>query len=195
MMSEPLDLSGRAVRLRTTTSDDRDRLVAIRRTDEVFRRWGGDDLDAELSDDLDDHSTHQLTIEDSEGVIVGMIQFHEEDDPQYRSASIDLYVDPSHHRRGYASDAIRALTDHLFDQRGHHRITIDPAADNVAAIECYRRVGFRPVGVLRAYELQSDGTWADGLLLDLLASDRPGVPPGDDRDPPIRSGATGAPRR
>ena len=177
-MTDGLDLQGRLVRLRTTTSDDRERLLAIRRTEEVHRRWGGDDLDAEFSDDLDDHTSHQLTIEATDGAggerpIVGLIQFAEEDDPMYRSASVDLYIDPAHHRRGYATDAIRTLTDHLFDQRGHHRITIDPAADNLAAIACYRAVGFQPVGVLRAYERQVDGTWADGLLLDFLASDRP----------------------
>lgn len=60
----------------------------------------------------------------------------------------------------------------LFDDRGHHRLTIDPAADNGAAIACYRKVGFRDVGVMRAYERRPDGSWADGLLLDMLATDR-----------------------
>jgi len=56
---------------------------------------------------------------------------------------------------------------------GHHRLTIDPAADNEAAIACYSRIGFKPVGVMRSYELRDDGDWADGLLMDMLASDRP----------------------
>ena len=101
------------------------------------------------------------------------IQFAEETDPEYRSASIDVYVDPAHHRRGYASDAIRTLVDHLFHQLGHHRLTIDPAADNAAAIACYTKVGFRPVGIMRQHERQADGTWADALLMDMLPSDRP----------------------
>jgi aminoglycoside 6'-N-acetyltransferase len=54
---------------------------------------------------------------------------------------------------------------------GHHRLTIDPAADNEAAIRTYRKVGFKPVGVLRRYERDSDGTWHDGLLMDLLAEE------------------------
>jgi len=101
-----------------------------------------------------------------------MIQFSEEDEPDYRHASIDLYVDPAFHRRGIATDAISILVDDLFDRRGHHRLIIDPAADNEAAIGCYRKVGFQPVGVMRRYERRTDGTWADGLLMDMLISDR-----------------------
>jgi mannose-6-phosphate isomerase-like protein (cupin superfamily) len=49
---------------------------------------------------------------------------------------------------------------------------IDPALDNGRAISCYRKVGFRPVGVMRRYERGPDGTFHDGLLMELLA-DRP----------------------
>ena len=48
---------------------------------------------------------------------------------------------------------------------------IDPAADNSAAIRSYAKVGFRPVGVMRRYELGLDGSWHDGLLMDLLANE------------------------
>ena len=37
--------------------------------------------------------------------------------------------------------------------------------DNEAAIACYAGVGFRTVGVMRSYERQADGSWADGLLM------------------------------
>src|SRR5438045_7717940 len=99
-----------------------------------------------------------------DGRIIGMIQFAEELDADYRHASIDLYIDPAVHRQGYATDAIRTLARFLFEERGHHRLTIDPAADNLPAINCYAKVGFKPVGTMRAYERRPDGTWADGLL-------------------------------
>jgi aminoglycoside 6'-N-acetyltransferase len=67
--------------------------------------------------------------------------------------------------------AIRALARYLIDVRGHHRLTIDPAAANERAIHAYRRVGFRPVGIMRRYERGPDGTWHDGLLMDLLAGE------------------------
>jgi aminoglycoside 6'-N-acetyltransferase len=50
-------------------------------------------------------------------------------------------------------------------------VTIDPAAHNAAAIACYRKVGFREVGIMRRYERAPDGTWHDGLLMDLLPED------------------------
>ncbi|MDW3213785.1 MAG: GNAT family protein [Ilumatobacteraceae bacterium] len=171
-MNERVVLHGEQVALRTTTHDDRGALVAIRSTDEVYRRWRGDDLEAEFDADLTDGDVHRFTIVASNGRIIGLIQYTEETDPEYRHASIDIYIDPAVHRRGHATDAVRTLVDHLFDERGHHRLTIDPAADNRAAIGCYSKVGFRPVGILRSYELRSDGTWADGLLMDMLASDR-----------------------
>ena len=59
----------------------------------------------------------------------------------------------------------------LIDERGHHRLTIDPAAHNTNAIKAYERVGFRPVGVMRKYERGPDGEWHDGLLMDMLAEE------------------------
>jgi len=103
--------------------------------------------------------------------VVGWIQWGEEDDPDYRHANVDIYVDPAVHGRGVGTDAVRTLARHLIVDRGHHRLVIDPAADNAAAIRCYGKVGFRPVGVMRRYERSADGTWHDGLLMDLLAED------------------------
>jgi aminoglycoside 6'-N-acetyltransferase len=71
--------------------------------------------------------------------------------------------------RGLGPDAIRVLAAYLIDERGHHRITIDPAAANTHAISAYGRVGFRAVGVMREYQQLADGTWVDALLMDLLA--------------------------
>ena len=62
------------------------------------------------------------------------------------------------------------MAAHLIDDH-HHRLTIDPAADNAAAIACYAAVGFRPVGVMRRYERRPDGMFHDGLLMDLIAGE------------------------
>jgi aminoglycoside 6'-N-acetyltransferase len=60
----------------------------------------------------------------------------------------------------------------LIEERGHHRITIDPAVENAAAIRAYEKVGFKPVGVMRQYERDVDGDGRhDGLLMDLLAGE------------------------
>lgn len=163
-------LSGALVTLRPATRADVSTLARIRAEPEVFRWWGGgEDPVAAVEADLADDDVH-LAIE-REGEVVGYIQAHAEEDPEYRHASIDVYVSSAWHGRGLGTDAVRTLATHLIDDLGHHRLTIDPAADNTAAIRAYEKVGFRPVGVMRRYERGSDGTWHDNLLMDLLAAE------------------------
>jgi aminoglycoside 6'-N-acetyltransferase len=165
-------LRGQRVQLRPLADADRERVIEIRSTEEVAQRWRGDDLDAEFTEDLADEELYQFAIETTDGHVVGMIQFSEEEDPDYRHASIDIFIDPAAHRRGFAADSIATLVSYLFDHRGHHRLVIDPAAANEAAIACYSKVGFKPVGVMRCYERSADGSWSDGLLMDMLHTDR-----------------------
>jgi aminoglycoside 6'-N-acetyltransferase len=164
-------LQGKLVRLRPASPADVPRLAEIRRTPEVYARWrGGDDMVAAVEEDLAEPSMVPYVIE-LEDQVVGWIQWQAEDEPDYRHASIDIYVDPAVHRRGVCADAVRILARHLTVDHGHHRLEIDPAVDNAAAIRCYTKVGFRPVGILRRYERGPDGTWHDGLLMDLLAEE------------------------
>jgi aminoglycoside 6'-N-acetyltransferase len=164
-------LRGALVMLRPAMATDIPVLADIRAKPEVYQRWrGGEDLAASVADDLDDPDVHPLVIEHHDRV-VGMIQWGAETDPDYRHANIDIYLDPDVHGHGLGTDAIRTLARHLFVDHGHHRLVIDPAADNAAAIRSYSKVGFRPVGVMRRYERDSDGSWHDGLLMDLLVND------------------------
>jgi aminoglycoside 6'-N-acetyltransferase len=163
-------LRGERVELRVATPADVDALVRIRECPEVFERWGGADLRVETLDAIDDEDLEFLAIV-HERRVVGAIQWAPSDDPQYPHASVDLYLDPAVHQRGLGTDAVRTLCAYLLGPAGFHRLVIDPAADNAAAIRCYEKVGFRRVGVLRAYERGPDGTLHDGLLLDLLAGE------------------------
>ena len=104
-----------------------------------------------------------------EGRVVGLIQVYEETDPMYRHAGIDIVLHPDTHGRGIGPEAIRVLARHLFEDRGHHRIVIDPNAANTRAIRAYEKVGFRRVGIRRQYEWDASlGRWTDGVLMDLL---------------------------
>ena len=95
----------------------------------------------------------------------------EETDPDYFSAAVDIFVGTAAQGRGVGPDAMRTLIAWLVDVRGHHRLTVDPAAENARAIHVYEKLGFRPVGVLRRYERVEDGVWRDALLMELLAED------------------------
>jgi aminoglycoside 6'-N-acetyltransferase len=89
----------------------------------------------------------------------------------YEHAGIDIALLSDWQGQSLGPDAIRTLAQHLIAVRGHHRLTIDPAAHNTHAIKAYERVGFKPVGIMRQYERGPDGTWHDGLLMELLAED------------------------
>jgi len=164
-------LIGSLVRLEPATAEHVPALAAIRRTPEVHEFWrGGDDLDAAVIEDLQEPGSTPYVIEFSSRV-VGWIQWSAEEDPDYRYASIDIYLDPAARGRGLGTDAVRTMARHLIDEHGHHRLEIDPAADNAAAIRCYEKAGFRPVGIRRRSERGNDGSWHDGLLMDLLADE------------------------
>jgi aminoglycoside 6'-N-acetyltransferase len=164
-------LQGALVSLRPAGSDDVPALAVIRATPEVYRWWRGEgDMRSEVAADLADPDTHTFVIE-RDGQVVGAIQWSAETEPDYRHASIDIYLDPGVHRRGLGADAVRTLATHLITDEGFHRLVIDPAADNAAAIACYAKVGFRPVGTMRQYERSTDGSWHDGLLMDLIAEE------------------------
>jgi aminoglycoside 6'-N-acetyltransferase len=97
--------------------------------------------------------------------------YHEENEPEYRHAGMDISLTTARHGQGLGAETLRVLARHLFDVRGHHRLTIDPAAANERAIRSYESIGFRRIGIMRSYERSPDGTWHDGLLMDLLAGE------------------------
>jgi aminoglycoside 6'-N-acetyltransferase len=161
-------LSGERVVLRPGSDDDLERLVSILREPEVARRWGQPDESEVREDFIGADSGFVIEVD---GETIGAIQFDEENAPMYRDAGIDLFLTTSRHGQGIGTDAVRTMARHLIRERGHHRLTIDPARDNLAAIRCYEKVGFRTVGIMRNYERGPDGTWHDGMLMDLLAGE------------------------
>jgi aminoglycoside 6'-N-acetyltransferase len=133
---------------------------------QITEAWPGDNI-GRLEAHTEDDGVVGMVVE-HEGRVIGYIQYFVEDDPNYRHAGIDVALHPDWCDRGLGTDAVRTLARHLFDDLGHHRIVIDPRATNLRAIASYRKVGFRDVGVMRRYEQANDGTWHDGLLMDLL---------------------------
>ncbi|MFI0453830.1 aminoglycoside 6'-N-acetyltransferase [Actinomadura sp. 6N118] len=155
-----MELRGASVVLRPVEEKDAQVLGEIVREQAVARWWAPpESFDEMLAIVVD-------------GDVAGAIQYDEEDDPDYRHASIDIFLSARFHGRGLGTDAVRTLARWLIEERGHHRLTIDPAAANDAAIRSYAKVGFKPVGRMRQYERDPiSGEWHDGLLMDLLADE------------------------
>jgi aminoglycoside 6'-N-acetyltransferase len=167
-----MELRGRIVTLRPVERADAPALAEILAEPSIARWWGTFDLarvEADLTDGSDpDEEGFAILLA---GDVVGYIQAVEETEPDFRHAGIDLFLATDVQGRGIGPDAIRTLAVHLIDERGHHRLTIDPAASNEAAIRAYAKVGFRPIGIMRAYQRMPDGRWVDALLMDLLADE------------------------
>lgn len=163
--------------LRPVTATDVEPLVELFAVPEVAEWWPGENLprlQARLAGGADEGMG--LVVE-LDGRLIGFLQYWEEPDPDYRHATIDIVLHPDWCNRGLGTDAVRTVARHLFEERGHHRITIDPAVVNARAIASYRKVGFKDVGVMRRYERANDGTWRDSLLMDLLAEELASSPP------------------
>ena len=162
-------LRGERVSLRAVRDGDAAFLRPILQDPSVARWWGPPRDDVDIADDwLSPDPETTVWIIEVDGVVAGSIQASEEDDPDYRHAGVDLFLGPTFQGRGLGTDAIRTVARHLFEDRGHHRLTIDPSAANERAIETYTKVGFRPIGRMRMSERGPDGTFHDGLLMDLL---------------------------
>ncbi len=163
-------IDGERVVLRPLEVEDAAPLAAAGSHRDVARWWPGIS-EEELRAKAEGRDDVEAFAIEHEGELAGLIQFWENPDDEYRYANIDLFLDPRFHGRGLGRDAVRTLAAWLVGERGHHRLTIDPALANERAIRCYEAAGFKRVGVMRQYERDPNGGWRDGLLLDLLADE------------------------
>ena len=157
--------------LRPPAETDADALASILAEPEVAHWWPGFDRARVLAELISERLDEEPFVIEHLGQTVGYIQVAEELEPDFRHAGIDLFLTATAQGRGLGPDAIRTLAADLIDRRGHHRLTIDPVADNTRAIAAYTKVGFRPVGRMRQYQRMADGTWADALLMEMLAGE------------------------
>jgi aminoglycoside 6'-N-acetyltransferase len=164
-MSLPV-LQGERVTLRPIAEDHLKPLIEIIRAPGVAEWWGEAAEPGRLREDLRmDGAAWAIEVD---GELAGWLGVTEETEPEYPSVGLDISLSGRFQGRGIGPEALRIAIRWFADERGHHRFTIDPAAANERAIKAYERVGFKPVGVMRRYERSSDGSFHDGLLMDLL---------------------------
>jgi aminoglycoside 6'-N-acetyltransferase len=164
-------LTGRRLTLWPGANTDACELLARHADPSVARWWGHVGRD-EIADKLAGRDDAEFLVIEVGAAVAGGIQFAELGGEDFRHAGIDIFLGAEFQNRGLGREAISLLVDYLFGERGHHRLIIDPVVANEAAVRCYRAAGFKPVGVMREYQKMEDGRWHDGLLMELLASDR-----------------------
>ena len=151
------------------------------RSDEIANQYQGfvpttvADVDAFIARNPSDFNQpdtwFQLVIEELEnGNIVGDIGLHFVDEEQ---CELGITLCKAHQGKGYATEALRAIIEHLFKVLYKHRIhaSLDPR--NTASAQLMERLGFRK----QAHFKQSyyfKGAWTDDVVYGLLASEWPG---------------------
>jgi aminoglycoside 6'-N-acetyltransferase len=130
----------------------------------VSRWWGPMEADFPF----DEPASTRFTIV-VDGQVAGLVQYGEEEWPDNRHAWIDIFVGDDYAGRGIGTEVVRRMIRILIEERGHHRITIDPAPDNTAAVRSYENAGFRTIATLtRSYREPWSGEWRDELLMELV---------------------------
>lgn len=154
------------MRLRSATEADVGPLAEILAEPEVARWWQGYSAERVREEMLGSDASEAGLVIEVDGAVAGWVQWDEETWPEYPRVAMDIFVAPAQFGRGVARAALRAVIE-SFAVKGHHRFEIDPTLSNERAIRAYAKLGFKPVGVLRASERRPEG-WADALLMDLL---------------------------
>jgi len=111
----------------------------------------------------------------ADGELVGACGLHFE--PAHKRAELGYWIARGHWGRGIATEAVRALVEHAFDDLALERVYAHHFTWNPASGRVLEKAGLRREGLLRAY-VQKDGRAEDNVLYGLARADRPEAAPG-----------------
>ena len=87
-----------------------------------------------------------------------------------QAASVGYWIGAPYVRRGYMTDAVKAVLPFAFGTLGLHRLEAACLPHNLASTRVLEKVGFRREGMARRY-LKINGVWQDHDLFALLHDD------------------------
>ncbi len=102
------------------------------------------------------------------GEMIGRSGLKLDEDP--RTASLWFEVAPELQRKGYATEAARAMLGHAFEALRLHRVWGDCDPRNVSSARVMEKLGMRREGHL-VQNLFIKGEWCDSLVFAMLASE------------------------
>jgi aminoglycoside 6'-N-acetyltransferase len=183
------ELRSARLRLRPLEAGDADRIAAYRSDAEVarfqsweapFSRAHAHALIASMRDaDPGAPGWFQWAVELHErpGIVGDLgVKLHRD----RRQATIGYTIAAGEQRRGYGGEAVARMLEHLFAERGLHRVSAECDARNAGSVRLLEGAGFRREGHLVA-SARYGGEWCDELLYGLLAREwsartAPGAP-------------------
>lgn len=87
-------------------------------------------------------------------------------DPKWdtRSFNIAYWIDKKFEGRGFASEAVNALTRYSFEVMGARRVAINCAIQNYKSLNVIKKLGFSQEHLLQNHELAFDGSLTDIIM-------------------------------
>ncbi|MCL1788549.1 MAG: GNAT family N-acetyltransferase [Defluviitaleaceae bacterium] len=100
--------------------------------------------------------------------LIGFASLHDIDH-RSRHAFIGIFIGEAAYRgKGYGAEAVRLILEYGFNALNLHNIALSVHGDNLEAIRCYQKVGFKEAGRRRDW-LFKNGQYVDVVYMDILA--------------------------
>lgn len=115
---------------------------------------------------LSGRSVVWLIVERSSGSLVGLIELYEIRHDR-RDAELGYWIRSDRAGRGYATEAVRVLTDHAWNRLGLHKLRADVCVGNHGSARVLEKSGFVLEGTLRQERLVGEmflDNWRYGLV-------------------------------
>ena len=115
---------------------------------------------------LPDTWFQMAVIEKASKHLIGDVGIHFLDEEQFQ-AEVGCTLGQQHHGKGFATEALRATIDFLFNELNKHRVVTSIDPENIKSIDLVERLGFRKEAHFRQ-SLLIDGEWVDDLVYAVL---------------------------
>lgn len=168
-------IRGEKVNLRPVAPADLERMVAWSQDPQVCKFLDGnypqtlEEATEWLKRVLSDRHNKRWSVLTEGGTLIGDIEL---DHITWRSGDAELRVcigEKMFWNQGYGTDAVRTVVAHAFKEMGLKRVYLRVFAENVPAVRCYTKAGFRKEG--RLERLDQSGRPREILLMRILRSE------------------------
>ena len=123
----------------------------------AVKKWAEETASQKVSNDQPD-----FVIETLDGEYAGFMGIHGVD-KRVGTFKYGIAILPQHQRKGYASEAIKLVLRHYFNELRYQKVTAHVFSFNTASIQLHERLGFQLEGTLRRM-VYTDGQHHDELI-------------------------------
>lgn len=109
----------------------------------------------------------RLIICKADGEAVGAIDLFDFDPNHMRAGVGILIADKTDRRKGYASEALKLLTDYCFTTLNLHQLYCNITVDNEASVLLFQKHGFQITGIKKHW-IREGSKYKDELMLQLI---------------------------